>query len=218
MIHARRRASVVVLAGLAGALPVHAQLAPTSGRLYRLSPASAITEGCWAPCACPITSALELRGRFRLAISAADPFERTYRVSEMFLAAPQLSRTYTGSGTYRIGGDFALSHQMQLELLMNGATIQRFDSGRVAVGSPAPAPRWPRIDIALSRNNLFCFDTELHLVAFPVADWNFSGEITVGDIFDFLGGYFSGAGDADGNGSTSVEDIFQFLADYFDPA
>jgi Fe-S cluster assembly iron-binding protein IscA len=48
------------------------------------------------------------------------------------------------------------------------------------------------------------------------ADYNHVGGVTVQDIFDFLGGYFTGSPRADitGNG-TSVQDIFDYLSLYF---
>ncbi len=56
---------------------------------------------------------------------------------------------------------------------------------------------------------------EINACVGPAGDWNCSGTVTVQDIFDFLGGYFTGHGDANGDGVTSVQDIFDFLAAYF---
>ena len=49
------------------------------------------------------------------------------------------------------------------------------------------------------------------------ADYNQSGSVTVQDIFDFLGGYFSQDAKADinGVGGVTVQDIFDYLAAYF---
>jgi subtilisin-like proprotein convertase family protein len=49
------------------------------------------------------------------------------------------------------------------------------------------------------------------------ADFNNSGAVTVQDIFDFLGAYFSALPSADinGVGGVTVQDIFDFLALYF---
>jgi hypothetical protein len=49
------------------------------------------------------------------------------------------------------------------------------------------------------------------------SDYNGSGDITVQDIFDFLGGYFTGSPSADVNGvgGVTVQDIFDFLSLYF---
>ena len=49
------------------------------------------------------------------------------------------------------------------------------------------------------------------------ADFNGSGAVTVQDIFDFLGAYFSADPNADVNSSgvITVQDIFDFLGLYF---
>jgi len=51
-----------------------------------------------------------------------------------------------------------------------------------------------------------------------VADINQSGDVTVQDIFDFLGAYFAGQAVADINesGDVTVQDIFDFLSAYFE--
>jgi hypothetical protein len=49
------------------------------------------------------------------------------------------------------------------------------------------------------------------------ADYNQSGSVTVQDIFDFLGGYFTQdpRADINGAGGVTVQDIFDFLGAYF---
>jgi hypothetical protein len=49
------------------------------------------------------------------------------------------------------------------------------------------------------------------------ADFNFSGVVSVQDIFDFLAAYFSNdpRADINGSGAITVQDIFDFLAAYF---
>ncbi len=51
----------------------------------------------------------------------------------------------------------------------------------------------------------------------PSADYNLDGTLSVQDLFDFLGGYFSQNPRADINqsGDFSVQDIFEFLFSYF---
>ncbi len=55
------------------------------------------------------------------------------------------------------------------------------------------------------------------LRVYCAADVNLSGQVTVQDIFDFLGYYFANdpRGDFNGAGGQSVQDIFDFLAAYF---
>ncbi len=50
-------------------------------------------------------------------------------------------------------------------------------------------------------------------------DFNATGDVSVQDIFDFLGAHFAGDADADVNadGLITVQDIFDFLAAYFGP-
>lgn len=188
----------------------NAQTSPDLPRIYRLLPGSEVSEGCFDPCACPIAQTPISRGRFVLTRVSSDPLYTYFRVSNVQLEVPGFNRSYTGAGTYRFGGEFALVNQMTLDLAGNDVTTVHFDSGVAVVGAP-----WPRIDVSLSRNHLYCFDTLLHIVAAPIADWNGSGTISVEDIFAFLGDYFAGNGDCNGDGRSTVEDLFTFLAQYF---
>ncbi len=47
------------------------------------------------------------------------------------------------------------------------------------------------------------------------ADWNDSTDVTVQDIFDYLGSYFANDGDFNNDGATSVQDVFDYLGAYF---
>jgi hypothetical protein len=46
-------------------------------------------------------------------------------------------------------------------------------------------------------------------------DFNRDGAVGVQDLFDFLGGYFSGQADTNLSGATTVQDIFDFLTAWF---
>jgi hypothetical protein len=205
------RSTLLVAAAALSLAPAAAQgQADSRGRLYRLTPASDIVEGCFAPCLCPISIEQDLRGRFVLIRTGVDPLYTQYSVSDVRLTAPQYNRTYIGSGTYRIGGEVAVMDQMILDLSLNGAAPVHFESELTSkVG------RWPVIDVSVSRNHLYCHDTLLHIVARPVADWDGNGVVGVQDLFAFLGDYFAGAADVDDNPEPTVGDIFMFLDAYF---
>jgi hypothetical protein len=47
------------------------------------------------------------------------------------------------------------------------------------------------------------------------ADWNHDGDLSLGDWFSFLNGYFTNNADFNNDQSTSVQDIFDYLAAYF---
>ena len=68
-----------------------------------------------------------------------------------------------GSGTYRIGGEFALQHQLSLDLAVGSDPPEHFDSGLVV-----PPTRFPRIDASISIHGGYCFDTVIDLHARPV--------------------------------------------------
>jgi hypothetical protein len=50
-----------------------------------------------------------------------------------------------------------------------------------------------------------------------IADFNGKGFVTVQDIFDFLGAYFTNnpSADVNGSGTVTVQDIFDYLTSYF---
>src|SRR5204863_3751845 len=69
----------------------------------------------------------------------------------------------TGSGAYRIGGEFALQQQLSLDLQVGADKVQHFDSGLVT----GPAP-FPEIKATISVNGQKCFDTVFEVSASPV--------------------------------------------------
>lgn len=64
---------------------------------------------------------------------------------------------------------------------------------------------------------VFQYLDNLSLSPACIGDFNQSGDISVGDLFDFLAAYFAGQPDADVNftRTISVEDVFSFLAAWF---
>ncbi len=121
--------------------------------------------------------------------------------------------THTQTFTNTTGGALSIATTAKLSpgrspcsVRVNGsATPYTFDraTGRLTITFTGPAA-------AAGTSSLV-----IRSIVGPSADWNRSGEITVQDIFDFLGSYFSGTGDFNGSGAATPQDIFDFLAAYF---
>ena len=108
------RVSLVMAAVLLVALTPRAAAAqgpaPASTR-YVLGDASLFEAGCFDLCACPVRQS-PLKGTFVLTRLAPDPLFEHYQVSEVDLIAqePNGPVAITGSGSYRVGGEFAVQH------------------------------------------------------------------------------------------------------------
>src|SRR5690349_19173037 len=68
----------------------------------------------------------------------------------------------TGSGTYKVGGEVALQQELSLDLQLGGGNAEHFDSGPVT-----ESVLFPKINVAISTNHQFCFDTVFNLDASP---------------------------------------------------
>jgi hypothetical protein len=129
---------------------------------YKLEPPSAFETGCFNMCACPIVTH-PLKGTFTLEHTGSDPLFDNYRVTDVRWVVTDATTyfTITGSGTYRIGGEFALQHQLVLDLSLDGGAPLRFDSGVIVGGS-----QFPNIVIDVRRNGgSACMDTVIHVDA-----------------------------------------------------
>jgi hypothetical protein len=222
------RSRLLILAGIAASacLPGLA-LAQTPSTVHeRLDATSTYTrQDCVGPCACvspPYTGAIA--GTFTLQFNHADTWTSYYDIVNADLTAPPFGPGgsygvhYTGSGTYEIGGDFAYTHRMVLDLIGDTSpqTTHHFESGYALV--PADHP-FPRISIDLTTGVLGCTDRTLHLDASPApcaADFNNDGGVSTQDIFDFINAWFAGDPRADVNGGgLSVTDILDYLTIWF---
>jgi hypothetical protein len=129
---------------------------------YKLEPTSSFETGCFGPCECPIFTQ-PLRGTFTLQRVGFDPLFTNYKVSNVqwIVSAATSDLTIRGSGTYRVGGEFAVQQQLSLDLSVGGKDLQHFDSGLVLGGG-----EFPRIDIDISlHQNSACIDTVIHVEA-----------------------------------------------------
>jgi hypothetical protein len=158
-------AMVLVLGSFSG-VPLHAQIADTQQRIYRLDSKSTFQKGCFAPCLCPVMFSGSEEGTFVLTAAGSDGLFNKFMVSQVnwtvTLASGETMRVM-GSGTYKVGGEFAVQEQLSLDLQVGDDPVQHFDSGLVAGGG-----EFPRIDITISINGQYCFDTVFHIDAAPV--------------------------------------------------
>ncbi len=144
------------------ALPLAARSADPTPTVFRLLENSTFQRGCFPPCICPLMEPVPAAGTFVLEPLGFDGLFHQFLVSEVnwTVSAPELS--ITGSGTYRVGGEFASQHRLMLELQVGDEPLQHFDSGLVAGGSSFPV-----LDIVVSVSQLYCYDTVFELHAAP---------------------------------------------------
>lgn len=133
--------------------------------LYRMDKGSQYQQGCFDPCLCPVMFQEPVKGTFVLTPSGVDPLFTNYAVTGInwMVTLGGTDTFVTGSGTYRIGGEFALEQELTLDLKVGDNPVERFTSGRVI----GPAP-FPAIGVTISRNNQTCFDTVFRVQASPV--------------------------------------------------
>jgi len=146
--------------------PAAAETNPLGGpAIYRLDKDSTYQQGCFAPCECPLLEEVPVRGTFVLTPAGSDPLFTYFKITDVNWTVSLGDRglRITGSGTYKIGGEFALQQQLSLNLEVGDEATQHFDSGLVA----GPAP-FPVIAVAVSIHGKFCFDTVFRVKASPV--------------------------------------------------
>src|SRR5262245_20802427 len=134
---------------------------------YALAPESGLTQGCFEPCMCPISTLQPLRGTFLLAERV--PTEPSlFREFVVFMVDWKLARgdgtlAISGSGLYRVGGEFASQQRMELDLRIGDAPAQHFDSGWVVGGG-----LFPNLDVRVSVHGQVCYDTVIDILASPL--------------------------------------------------
>lgn len=164
------RAALLLIAAavllVAASAPAIAQTATDSlPVLYRLDKGTDYEQGCFPPCLCPVLFQEGVKGTFVLTPAGVDPLFTNYTVTGInWMVNLGGTDTYiSGSGTYRIGGEFALQQELTLDLKVGDNKVERFTSGLVT----GPAP-FPAIAITISINNQTCFDTVFKVQASPV--------------------------------------------------
>ena len=139
--------------------------APSLGATYALiTPPSALEVGCQKPCECPVVDTPTF-GSFELDHTGSDGLFDHYEVRR-FIASFNNGPgavAILGSGSYRIGGEFALEQQLTLDLEIEGNGIQRFDSGLVPIGAS-----FPSIVVSCAVLGFACYDSVLTVSGKPV--------------------------------------------------
>ncbi len=132
--------------------------------LYRLKTDSGYERGCFAPCMCPVMITEPVLGTFFLTSTGFDGLFHTYAVTGVHwtFANSTMATAVTGSGTYRLGGKGVPQQELSLYLQMNGGAVEHFDSGLVADSVP-----FPNIQVSISTNGQYCFDTVFSVDASP---------------------------------------------------
>ncbi|HOW72067.1 MAG TPA: hypothetical protein PKY77_15815 [Phycisphaerae bacterium] len=164
---------------------IHVVAAPQAvpAVLYRLLPRSTYQEGCFGMCNCVLYPESRITGTFSLAPEDSNPLLQTYALTDVdwhSIAGTQ-PRHLTGKGLYKVGGEVALTQQLELDLAVNGGGPEHFDSGMVAGGA-----KFPLIDIQVTIGQLVCFDRPIHVMAAPVVDFNLDGSGDRADLKWFL--------------------------------
>lgn len=142
---------------------------PASGyysqTLYRLNSGAEYLEGCFDPCACPVSlSAID--GTFLLGPAMPGNAVDFREVSEVNWVVTQGNSqfTVTGSGMYRITNyGPPVMHALDLELSINGGPVTSFFSDFALVDSNDGS-----IDLAISMNGMYCYDIVVQVDASPV--------------------------------------------------
>ncbi len=165
---------------LTPAVAVSAALAvPAQGRAsaqvidpiqYQLQTGSVLAWGCMGPCACPVLFSDPVKGPFTFYRRGVDPLYEYYELLNInwtySVGNPSSGGLrdvhVTGTGTYQIGGEFALMQRMTLLVTSADTLLQYYDSGLVPVEAPFPA-----ISIDVHARQNVCLDSVFHVVAGP---------------------------------------------------
>ncbi len=143
----------------------HAQVPIGTPVRYLLTNGSEMEIGCQDPCACPVFIRGPITGSFTLIEREPDPLFRRFDIEdvEWLIQDSEPRVRIVGSGSYRLGGEFALEQQLVLDLRVADSQLERFDSGRQLTTHVFPA-----IDASAAVHLFACFDSVLRVHAKPL--------------------------------------------------
>jgi len=161
-----RLAGTSLVLWLSSHAPSAAQSTDPPPVLYALENRSTYETGCFGgPCDCGILQH-SMRGTLRLRHTGFDGLFDNYEVLDVKLvvALEDGNLDISGAGKYRVGGEFAIMHQLTLDLMEGNEPKRHFDSGLVPGGR-----EFPVLNAVVSLHGMTeCTDTVLHVVADPV--------------------------------------------------
>ena len=156
----------IVCAGILAARSAAGQGSEPSALYALIAPPSQFEWGCYGPCDCAVIVQSGILGTFVLTRSRTDPLFTSYDVTDVRwnIQSPSGPMRISGSGTYRRGGEVAITEQLELDLSLDQEPPLHFDSG-----VRSPGAMFPEIRTSVSLHfELQCMDTVLRLDAKPV--------------------------------------------------
>ena len=166
-------ASIACAATFTGS-PAAAQGPDPGPVLYGLgAPPSQFEWGCFGPCACPVLVQSPVVGSFVLTRSHVDPLFTYYDVTDVRWKIESSTGPVeiTGAGTYRLGGEVALTEELTLDLAFGQGPVQHFDSGLKSAGAV-----FPEIHTSVSLHGESCHDSVVTVDAKPIATASVGGD------------------------------------------
>lgn len=134
---------------------------------YRLTNDAMLQRGCFGDCRCPVQLGTNFLGSLRLtSLPPGDPASRRFAVDQLVwsVGLSGAEQFITGSGTYEVRIADGLQ-RLDLELQVGDEPLEQFTSGWVTGGGKGD---FPPINIAVSINDLQCFDTLIEIAADPI--------------------------------------------------
>jgi hypothetical protein len=156
-----------LLASLALVASLFAFASPAgAATVFALQKGSAFEQGCFAPCECPVLFQDDLQGRLIMIPSGSVNGYDVFKVIDvkwmlLYLGAETWVQ---GTGTYRANPSLKLQ-QLELDLILGDGGVQHYDSGLVPIRVDPPA-----IEITISKNKQYCYDTVFSIDASPAAN------------------------------------------------
>src|SRR6266516_4429341 len=147
---------------------------------YSLLDSSTFQRGCFDACDCAVGPLDPIIGTFALVPLDTTPLFREFVVVNVrWLALDPSDRIQVrGFGTYKVGGEFAVQHQLKLLL-----KVDREDSALFNRGLVPGSGNFPRIDIPISISEAVYFDTVINIHAAPIVLSITKGSLNNSDNF-----------------------------------